>query len=324
MRRPDVMRRLWDAQPATSELALRCIAFTRECQREEVAAQIAAAALAQWPDEVRLLAQAGELAPERGDFETARAQLSARRFLRDPARRDLTALAHSHRYRRDEPGDAADIAALRAARSQRGEGRPDLPVFRPGRVLDDRGERAEAVALWREGNARARRQQTWSSVAGSASSRSRWRRRRYPRSTPQPTGVRCSWSACRAPARPVASLLCARCRRRFARRELNWLAAWPLASTASRPRCASASAAALFAAQLRYRTTRRRDLPRQEPAQLPPPGLALALLAGAGRALCATCATRACRSGASIRPSRSGLELRFRRHRRLTPPASVP
>ncbi len=274
----DVMRRLWDAQPATSELALRCIAFTRECQREEVAAQIAAAALAQWPDEVRLLAQAGELALERGDFETARAQLSAAAS-RDPARgATWLRLAHSHRYRRDEPGDAADIAALRAARaSQRGEDAQTCLCFALGKVLDDRGERAEAVALWREGNARARRQQTWSSAG--------WERfvAQQMAAPPLPAiDAAADWRPLFVVGLPrtgttlVASLL-ARDAAVRSRGELNWLAALA-ARLGPRPdRAALGAAAALFAAQLRQDDAPARIYLDKNPLNFRHLGLALAL-----------------------------------------------
>jgi len=274
----ELMRRHWDAQPATPELALRCIAFTRECQREEVAAEIAAAALAQWPDEARLLAQAGELALERGDFDTARAQLAAAAS-RDPARgATWLRLAHSHRYGRDEPDDAADLAALRAARAnQRGEDAQTCLCFALGKVLDDRGERAEAVALWREGNTRARGQQTWS--------RSGWERfvaQQVAAPPPAAIDAAADWRPLFVVGLPrtgttlVASLL-ARDAAVRSRGELNWLAALAARLGPHPGRAALGAAAALFAAQLRQDDAPARIYLDKNPLNFRHLGLALAL-----------------------------------------------
>jgi tetratricopeptide (TPR) repeat protein len=245
----EVILAAWRAQPRTHAGDAATLAFLRECQRSEPAEAVAAAAVAMWPDDAALLAGAGEVAMERGDFAAARTRLQAA-TRQEPARgASWLRLAHTRRY---ESADDADIVAMRAARTQARAAEAAICLdFALGKACDDLGDRAQAAQYWREGNTRASAALTWNADG--------WRRfveqqLRAPAIVPTPghDAMRPVFvvGLPRTGTTLLASLL-ARHPQLRNRGELNWLSALAARLGPQPERTALAAAAALFSAQLR-------------------------------------------------------------------------
>ena len=148
-------------------LSLRAAQFARQCDRHQIAGEICESALAgHAPHPAELLALAGHVARESGDFATARARYLAALDAGIDLERNhvLSALAHTRRYT-----DAADPDLARceaqfrntafSARSRASAG------FGMAKILDDLGDYGSAARVLREANAMAHSVQPWDSAA---------------------------------------------------------------------------------------------------------------------------------------------------------------
>ena len=148
------------------ELGLRAAQFIQQCQRQPLAARLCDAILARRAASPALLALAGNVARETGDFDKARrfylAALDAGVDL--DAWYVLGALAHTQRYENREHDDLRRFCAhfhnvAFSTRSRAATG------FGLAKAYDDLGEQQNAAAILREANALVRATVTWSASA---------------------------------------------------------------------------------------------------------------------------------------------------------------
>lgn len=154
------------ARDFDGEISFRGARFIQECQRQSLADGICDVVVARGRASPALLAVAGNIARELGDFEKARARYLAAL----DAGVDLNvwhvlgALAHTHRYTDPHDADFARFTAqfnnaAYSARSRAATG------FGLAKACDDVGDRNQAAALLREANALVRGDLPWSDVA---------------------------------------------------------------------------------------------------------------------------------------------------------------
>ncbi|HJP97164.1 MAG TPA: sulfotransferase [Rhodanobacteraceae bacterium] len=159
----EMLRELCRANGFEPGLSLRAAQFVRHCDRHRIASEICEGALVRHATPpAELLALAGHIARESGDFETARARyLAALDAGIDPERNHvLSALANTRRY-----SDAADPDLGRceahfrnttySARSRASAG------FGLAKIRSDLGDFPSAARVLREANAMVQRVQRW-------------------------------------------------------------------------------------------------------------------------------------------------------------------
>ncbi|MEO7014629.1 MAG: sulfotransferase [Dokdonella sp.] len=155
-----VMLALWHHEPRSLEADRRVLSFLCECARHEEADSLLPALLADPAQDPLLLRRAGEIALSLGRFEEAQVHLRAALALDPDQASTWLRLAHTHQF--VDPNDE-DLRAL-----QLGAARPDLAEdtrialgFALGKALDDLGEIAESVNVFRRANADWRKGHRW-------------------------------------------------------------------------------------------------------------------------------------------------------------------
>lgn len=161
-----VMRDCARAHPGQLEVTLACAQFARQCNRHAEASQLCEAQLAGGVASAGLLALAGNIAHERGQFDQARAHYLA--ALQAGVNLNewfvLHALANTQRYTDPAHPDIARFAHYAQAPGLSANARASIR-FAQGKACDDLGDHAGAAAHWREANALARQLQPWSPLA---------------------------------------------------------------------------------------------------------------------------------------------------------------
>lgn len=163
----EVLRQACRANDFEAGLCLRAAHFVRQCDRHRIAADICKAALEGTPrPSADLLALAGHVARESGDFEVARSRyLAALEAGIDLERGHLlSALAHTRRY--TDPADL-DLARCEAhfhssAHSPRSRASAGFGL---AKIRDDLGDYASAAQALREANALVRSVRPWDGAA---------------------------------------------------------------------------------------------------------------------------------------------------------------
>ena len=162
----DVVFALCRASCFDTQTSLRGARFIQECQRQTIADDLCDAAIKRGHASLSMLALAGNIARERGDFEKARARyLAALNGGIDlNVWQVLGALAHTRRY--TDPRDldferfTAHFADTKASASSRASTGFGLAKF-----YDDVDDRERAAAVLREANGLVRSVLPWSDAA---------------------------------------------------------------------------------------------------------------------------------------------------------------
>ena len=156
----EVIVQLWRRQARSRDTDLRTVKFLQECQRHQVAEEIAEDILALHPHDSEVLALLGENALVLGRFGAAQRRLRAAVEI-DPERPSAwLRLSHTHKF---SAADDADLVLFEQA-SERKDYSDETRVcieFSLGKARDDLGDRAGAVAAWRAANRRWRAKRPW-------------------------------------------------------------------------------------------------------------------------------------------------------------------
>jgi len=160
----DMLLTHWRAARGAPEQTLELLEFLRGCGAYRQAYGLAVEAAAQWPQQARIAAGAGELALTFGAFDEAREYL--RRALRCDPTQGPAWLRLSY-CQRCTDADAPDLALLRAAwhDSRIPKMARICAGFGLGKLLDDLDDWAGAASVLRQANALARSQSPWNADA---------------------------------------------------------------------------------------------------------------------------------------------------------------
>ena len=156
----EIVLALWKRHQRTRMGDIRTLRFLQECQRFAAAEEISQSVLDAYPRDAELLAMTGEISLVLGRFGSARRRLRLAVELNPAIASAWLRLAHTHKFSR---GDDPDLQLLREApqRSDLGENAQLCAAFGLGKALEDLGERAEAVKVFRAANAQGRARFPW-------------------------------------------------------------------------------------------------------------------------------------------------------------------